>query len=173
MRQKMKVLNMLSRVTNTLTLAAMVAVGAFHIQDARADAILSSVTEEDRYCLQQNVYFEARNQSLAGQVAVAWVTLNRVEAERYPNSICRVVWQDRQFSWTHDGLPDRPSRNVVEQRAWEDAGLIADVVLLDWARGRVSPVERATHYHADYVSPYWARSYTQVAVVDNHIFYQP
>jgi spore germination cell wall hydrolase CwlJ-like protein len=169
----MKVLNMLSRVMNVVTLAAMIAVGAFHIQDARADAILSSVTEEDRYCLQQNIYFEARNQSLEGQVAVAWVTMNRVEAERYPNSICGVVWQDRQFSWTHDGLPDRPGRNVLEQRAWEDAGLIADVVLLDWAYGRISPVERATHYHADYVDPYWASSYTQVAVVDNHIFYQP
>ena len=169
----MKVLNMLSRGMNVGTLAAMIAVGAFHIQDARADAILSTVTDEDRYCLQQNIYFEARNQRLAGQVAVAWVTMNRVEAERYPNSICGVVWQDRQFSWTHDGLPDRPGRNVLEQRAWEDAGLIADVVLLDWARGRISPVERATHYHADYVNPYWADSYTQVAVVDNHIFYQP
>jgi len=169
----MKVLSILSRVMNLLVFAAIVAVGAFHIQDARAEAVLSDITDEDRYCLQQNIYFEARNQSVAGQVAVAWVTMNRVNAKHYPSSICGVVWQNKQFSWTHDGLPDRPGRNVLEQRAWEDAGLIADVVLLDWAHGRISPVEHATHYHADYVKPYWANSYTRVAVVDNHIFYQP
>jgi len=103
---------------------------------------------------------------------VAWVTLNRVEDNRYPDTICDVVWQHKQFSWTHDGKADTPSNNELEQRAWEDAGLVAEVTLLDWARDARSPVEEATHYHADYVNPYWAASYAEVTRVDNHIFYQ-
>jgi spore germination cell wall hydrolase CwlJ-like protein len=133
---------------------------------------LETVSDEDRYCLQQNIYFEARNQSIAGQVAVAWVTLNRVEAQRFRDTICGVVWQNKQFSWTHDGKSDSPGTNVLEQRAWEDAGLVADVVLLDWARRRASPVGEAIMYHADYVNPYWAASYTQVAQIESHIFYE-
>ena len=133
---------------------------------------LETVSDEDRYCLQQNIYFEARNQSIAGQVAVAWVTLNRVEAQRYRDTICGVVWQNKQFSWTHDGKSDSPGTNVLEQRAWEDAGLVADVVLLDWARRRASPIGQAIMYHADYVNPYWAASYTRVAQIESHIFYE-
>jgi spore germination cell wall hydrolase CwlJ-like protein len=137
-----------------------------------AQAQLETVSDEDRYCLQQNIYFEARNQSIAGQVAVAWVTLNRVEAQRFRDTICGVVWQNKQFSWTHDGKSDSPGTNVLEQRAWEDAGLVADVVLLDWARRRASPVGQAIMYHADYVNPYWATSYTQVVQIESHIFYE-
>ena len=153
-------------------LTGSVIVGSFTLPVV-ASEIQKAEDKEQAMCLAKNIYFEARNQSVAGQVAVAWVTMNRVNAKHYPSSICGVVWQNKQFSWTHDGLPDRPGRNVLEQRAWEDAGLIADVVLLDWAHGHISPVEHATHYHADYVKPYWASSYTRVAVVDNHIFYQP
>lgn len=157
---------------NIAALTGMVAVGAFHYSDAAAQERLAPITDEDRHCLQQNIYFEARNQSTTGQVAVAWVTINRMEAERYPNTICGVVWQNKQFSWTHDGKSDAPGSTVLEQRAWEDAGLIAEVTLLDWARERTSPVENATMYHADYVTPYWRTSYDQVVTIDNHIFYK-
>jgi len=85
---------------NALTLAGIVGVGAYQIQDARAEQIVNSISDEDRYCLQQNIFFEARNQSTLGQAAVAWVTLNRVESTRYPDTICEVVWQKSQFSWT-------------------------------------------------------------------------
>lgn len=157
---------------NALTLAGIVGVGAYQIEEVQAQEKVSSIPKEEKHCLQQNIFFEARNQSTLGQVAVAWVTLNRVESSRYPNTICGVVWENKQFSWTHDGKSDKPSSNVVEQRAWEDSGLIAEVVLLDWARGLSSPVQEATMYHADYVSPYWASSYTKVTKVDSHIFYQ-
>jgi spore germination cell wall hydrolase CwlJ-like protein len=157
---------------NALTLAGIVGVGAYQIEDAQAEQIVKSISDEDRYCLQQNIFFEARNQSTLGQAAVAWVTLNRVESTRYPDSICEVVWQKSQFSWTHDGRSDVPSDNVLEQRAWEDAGIVTDVVLLDWARGINNPVGEATMYHADYVDPYWSSSYDQVTKVDSHIFYQ-
>lgn len=167
----MKITKVLSVVLNVAVVCAMTAVGAFNYSEAAAETRLAPITAEDRYCLQQNIYFEARNQSTTGQVAIAWVTLNRMEAEQYPDTICDVVWQNRQFSWTHDGKSDEPGTTVLEQRAWEDAGLVTEVVLLDWARERTSPVENATMYHADYVSPYWRTSYTRVVTIDNHIFY--
>ena len=160
---------------NTVNLAAftaLVGIGAYNIQEASAEQALRTISADDEYCLQQNIYFEARNQSTTGQVAVAWVTINRMESARYPSTLCDVVWQSKQFSWTHDGKSDRPGNTVLEQRAWEDAGLVAKVTLLDWARDRTSPVDGAVMYHADYVKPYWRTSYDRVTQIDNHIFYE-
>lgn len=159
-------------LANTFVLTAMVGIGAYQIKDAQAEQIVKAIDTEDRHCLQQNVFFEARNQSILGQVSVAWVTLNRVESSRYPDSICGVVWQKSQFSWTSDGKSDEPSDNILEQQAWEDAGMIAEQVLLDWARGVSSPVENATMFHAEYTEPYWISSYDRVAQIDSHIFYE-
>jgi len=170
--------NFVAGTVNATVLAAMIATGAFHYGTAAAephsieDTDIEIVTDEELHCLQQNIYFEAGNQSTLGQVAVAWVTLNRVDSDRYPNSICKVVWQRKQFSWTHDGKPDSPAANVLEQRAWEDAGLVAEVALLDWAQNEQSPIDAATMFHADYVTPYWTTAYDQVVQIDTHIFYQ-
>ena len=164
--------NFIAGTVNAVVLAAMVGFGAYHIEEAQAQEHVDSLGKEELYCMQQNIYFEARNQSTLGQVSVAWVTLNRVESNRYPDTICEVVWQHKQFSWTHDGLADTPGNNKIEQKAWEDAGLIAEVVLLDWALSRQSPVENATMYHADYVTPYWSSSYELVTKIDSHIFYK-
>jgi len=168
----MKLFTFVAGTVNAITLAAVAAVGAYQIDQARAEQVVSSISAEDQRCMQQNIYFEARNQSTLGQVAVAWVTLNRVQSDRYPDSICGVVWQNKQFSWTHDGKSAEPGNNVLEQRAWEDAGLVTEVVLLDWALGKNGPVGAATMYHADYVDPYWSDSYRLVTKVDDHIFYQ-
>ncbi len=54
-------------------------------------------------CLALNIYFEARSESFASQVAVAQVTLNRIESKKYPNDVCAVVKQPKQFSWYSDG----------------------------------------------------------------------
>lgn len=157
---------------NGLVLLFLIVFSFGHIQKAAAEEVLSTISSEDRYCLQQNIYFEARNQSELGMIAVAWVTMNRVDSERYPDTICEVVWQRKQFSWTHDGLSDRPGKNVIEQRAWERAGYVMNLVLHDWAYGKEDAVAEATHYHADYIRPYWASSYTKVATVGDHIFYR-
>lgn len=179
-----KITKIIAGSVNVGVVCAMIAVGAFNVQEARAQEKLKTVSDEDRKCLAQNIFFEARNQSTEGQVAVAWVTLNRLESEAFPGSICRVVRQANrdsngqpirhqcQFSWYCDGKSDRIPKNVIAQRAWEDAQLIADVVLLDWARAKESPVKQATFYHADYVRPYWSKKFTQVAVVEDHIFYE-
>ena len=122
-------------------------------------------------CLAEAIYFEARGEPVPGQVAVAEVILNRVDSDRYPNSICAVVNQGTgrlhacQFSYTCDGLPE----TITEPRAWDRAGKIARL-LMD-GHDRVLTAE-ATHYHADYVDPYWAKVYPQTAQVGRHIFYK-
>jgi len=128
---------------------------------------------EALFCLAQNIYFEARSQPLIEQVAVAQVVLNRVYSPNYPDTVCGVVYHNKypkklhkcQFSWFCDGLADVP-RNAD---AWLKANQIASLVL--------SPdfpdlVDGATHYHADYVTPSWASTQTQVAQIGSHIFYQ-
>lgn len=123
----------------------------------------------DLECLAQNIYFEARNQSEKGQRAVAWVTLNRVDHKDYPDTICKVVWQHKQFSWTHDGKSDNPK----EKRAWNKAKLIARTVLsLYKYRINLDPSDGALYYHANYVKPLWNTHYNLIVEIDNHVFYQ-
>lgn len=117
-------------------------------------------------CLAMNVYFEARSEDMLGQLAVAEVTLNRVESERYPDTICEVVWQPRQFSWTHDGKSDVPRDKEAWARAVEVAKIATETDDMSVVGSDV------THYHADYVRPFWASHYQQVAVVGRHVFYR-
>lgn len=175
----MKLSTVAAGFINGAVAASIIAVGVVQSQEVQAQERLEAISMEDRQCLAKNIYFEARSESIAGQVAVAWVTLNRMESDRFPNSVCGVVYQARkdsagnprrnqcQFSWYCDGKSDR----IRNQREWEDVKLITDVVLIDWARANASPVENATFYHADYVDPYWADSFTEIATVDSHIFY--
>jgi N-acetylmuramoyl-L-alanine amidase len=90
-------------------------------------------------CLALNVYFEARNQPTDGQYLIAEVTMNRVNDDRYPDNVCDVVWQGKQFSWTHDGKPDTPKNTD----AWLKAQIIAYSVILYGCE----ICTEATHYH--------------------------
>lgn len=173
-----------TNLVSVLCVCLIVGIGSFYWTDVHANEAMRRISTDAKTCLAKNIFFEARNQSIEGQVAVAWVTLNRVASDAYPNTICEVVHQARydsrgnpiknkcQFSWYCDGKSDRIPNNVVAQRAWEDAQLIADVVLLDWVRAAASPVKGATMYHATYVKPYWRKAFAEVARVDDHIFYE-
>ena len=122
-------------------------------------------------CLTSAVYYEAANEPVDGQRAVAQVVLNRVRHVAYPHSVCGVVYQgsDRksgcQFSFTCDGsLVRMPSPAL-----WQRARAVASAAL----SGLVyAPVGLATHYHADYVLPYWASSLLKQKVIGRHIFYR-
>lgn len=124
----------------------------------------------DLRCLAQAVYFEARGEPRAGQFAVAAVVLNRVADRRYPNEICRVVFQGEsrrhacQFSFACDGLSDRP----VPGHAWQRAQRIADQAMAGFLADHTG---RATHYHATSVWPDWADVLTHTASIGNHRFY--
>lgn len=122
-------------------------------------------------CLTAAIYYEAGHESAAGKRGVAQVILNRVRHPAFPNTICGVVYQGSerktgcQFTFTCDGsLARRPLR-----QGWEEARQIALAAL----SGAVEPrVGMATHYHADYVVPYWAASLAKITKLDHHIFYR-
>ena len=130
-------------------------------------------------CMAKNIYFEAAIESTAGKLAVAQVTLNRVNSTRFPNTICGVVKQgshysngfavrDRcQFSWYCDGKSDEPRKDSKE---WFKAKEYARIVL----SGRIvlDVTEGATHYHATYVKPAWAKTKTRTTRIESHIFYR-
>jgi len=129
------------------------------------------------FCLAKNIYFEARNEPIRGQVAVAQVTLNRVESNLFPNSICNVVYQARvekgkivlngcQFSWYCDGEPDRIK---YSSEAWIRSIKVAEIVI----RGEYPDVTGgALFYHADYVDPLWAKEKKLVRIIGRHLFYR-
>ena len=122
-------------------------------------------------CLTEAIYFEARGEPVEGQIAVAEVILNRVDSHRYPDSVCKVVNQGTgrlhacQFSYTCDGIAE----TIDEPAAWALSGKIARL-LMDGAPRELTA--QATHYHADYVDPYWAKVYPRTAQVGQHIFYR-
>ena len=131
-------------------------------------------------CLALNTYHEAKNQSMIGQVATAQVVMNRVADSRYPNTVCEVVKQGPkykgsdvpvrhkcQFSWFCDGKSDEPRRDSKE---WFKAKEYARIVL----SGRIvlDVTEGATHYHATYVKPAWAKTKTRTTRIESHIFYR-
>lgn len=121
--------------------------------------------KEDILCLAKNIYFEANNQSYLGQQAVAFVTLNRVKSDLYPNNICDVVWQPKQFSWTIDGKLNTP-RNM---RKFSIAIAAAAYVYSNYGYIK-DPTEGAIMYHTVYVRPWWHDYYTPTVIIGDHIF---
>ena len=128
----------------------------------------------DIRCLAENIYFEARGESLRGQYAVAEVTMNRLASPHFPDTVCDVVHDTRwdsarkrlvaHFSWT-------PFKLRLESGSpeWKQAMDVATIVY----DGRHTPiVPGALFYHATYVNPYWASSKREVARIGNHIFYR-
>lgn len=128
--------------------------------------LFDTVSDKDFKCLVHNIYFEARGESLLGQRAVAWVTINRVMNEKFPNNICEVVHQSGQFSWTHDGKSDKPK----DKDALSQAELMAQEVLENYYV-LTDPTEGSLYFHADSVRPGWRKSFNRVVQIDNHIFY--
>jgi len=118
-------------------------------------------------CLAMNVYFEARDQPLAGQVAVAQITMNRVASPHFPNDVCSVVYEYKQFSWFWDGKSDVPR----EEKAWKRAQMVAEGVLGGSGHSELMD-SNITHYHALTVQPYWSHTMTLVAEIQDHVFYE-
>ena len=145
-------------------------------------------------CLALNMYYEARNQGIAGLVAVTAVVLNRVGDSRFPNTICGVVyqgptresWKTRkiktlppeerkyypvksrcQFSWYCDGKSDIPKDKTTYNKFLSLAEVIINnnIPFLDITDG-------ATFYHADHISPAWAKTKIRTIEIEDHIFYR-
>jgi len=163
-----QVLSYFAAILNVTIAVAIVAFGIFAVSETKAKIRLADISHEDFICLQENIYFEAANQDVEGQAAVAWVTLNRMEHETYPNTVCGVVKQAKLDS---DGKPDEVGESKVAQRAWEDANIVAQATLVAWAKKHRDSVGGAIMYHADYVNPYWVDAYHLTKKVGDHLFY--
>lgn len=122
-------------------------------------------------CLARAIYYEARSESIVGQLAVAQVIMNRVRHSAYPDSICGVVFEGSerttgcQFSFTCDGSIDRAPRGS----AWNRSRRVAEHVYLGFGR---DVTRRATHYHTVAVNPVWNDSLVLTRRIGTHIFYR-
>ena len=153
------------------------------------------IESEEAHCLALNVYYETRSDNLAGMYAVSDVVLNRVRDDRYPNTICEVVYQGPvkeswktkkdpdlpdeerkynpirnmcQFSWYCDGKNDIPK----DETGWATAQYVAGSIL--YGNKHRGLTEGSTHYHASYVRPRWTRDrgMNHVGRIGAHIFYR-
>lgn len=130
----------------------------------------------EEHCMATAVYFEARSEPQQGQLAVAMVILNRTKTERYPASICGVVYQGAnrfnscQFSFACDGKSDLPEPGW----AWDAARTVTAMALaggLENKDAQLQVLATALNYHADYVKPRWSKSLLRLTKIGRHIFY--
>jgi spore germination cell wall hydrolase CwlJ-like protein len=125
--------------------------------------------DADWQCLTEALYFEARGESLDGQVAVAEVILNRVDSPLYPRSVCTVVRQRGgggcQFSYVCDGRADR----MRDLASADRAGRVARA-MLDGAPRVLT--DGATHFHTRSVRPGWSKRFARTAEIGAHLFYR-
>ncbi len=128
----------------------------------------------DLTCLARNVYYEARGEPEKGKLAVAKVTLNRVQSSRFPNSICEVVYEQRwdkrrrryvgAFAWTEfDSVPSPKSKQ------WKKAWKVAETV---YENPEVVQLKGALYYHATRIKPRWAKQKKRIKRIGRHIFYR-
>lgn len=153
---------------SVLLLVPMGIYGLIHHAEA------SKTTERELACLAHNIYHEARGEPLAGQYAVAEVTLNRVASSRFPDTVCEVVFEQRwdrirkrhvgAFSWTELETSGR-----IDPVKLKNIRKIAEAVYHKQVEPRV---DDALFYHASYIRPSWARTKHKVASIGRHIFYK-
>lgn len=124
-------------------------------------------TDLDFFCLAKNIFHEAGGESQLGKYAVAQVTLNRLKNSRYPNSICDVVMEPYQFSWTLDA---EKQWSVPEGIGWEHSKKIAYAVL----KGkRIYGMDKTLYFHNNTIVPVWAHTKHKITQIGGHIFYNP
>jgi spore germination cell wall hydrolase CwlJ-like protein len=139
---------------------------------AMLDAMPATKGNSQWRCLSEAIYFESRGEPLAGQMAVAEVILNRVDSRYYPDDICGVTHQgavsgrrDCQFSFACDGRAEVMKNPVSRARSEKLATLMLQGDPRTLTQG-------ATHFHATYVKPAWARSMARTASIGQHRFYR-
>jgi spore germination cell wall hydrolase CwlJ-like protein len=145
----------------------------FQKSQTTADYKTVQEVEQSLDCLAINIYREAGNEPFEGKVAVAQVTLNRVESGKFPDSVCGVVYQKNkfmekivcQFSWYCDRIHrTRP----INRQSYDESYTVAKKVLLEGFR--LPSLEDSLYYHADYVNPNWRLK--RITKIGNHIFYE-
>ena len=178
-------------MTGKMNLVSIAVAGMMSIVPAKIQAQTNSVESMLDWnvnpieCLALNMYHEARDQGTAGILAVSAVVLNRVSDKRFPNTICEVVYQGPvreswkrngihfpikhkcQFSWWCDGKSDTPHNKEQYQRLLDlsESILYNEILFIDITDG-------ALFYHADYITPGWAKTKQRTTEIGDHIFYR-
>lgn len=173
----------ISRVLNTVGFVA-VAVAVVAVCNARLESLRTAqnamppgyitAAEQTRQleCLTRNIYWEAASEPFEGKVAVAQVTLNRMQSGKFPDSVCGVVHQKNvfyekvvcQFSWYCE---NNHKVKPVHKPLWRESEEVAKKVLLEGFR--LPGLKNALYYHADYVNPGW--QLPKIDQIGRHIFY--
>ena len=173
----------ISRFLKTVGFVA-VAVAVVAVCDARLESLRNAqsamppgyvtAAEQTRQleCLTRNIYWEAASEPFEGKVAVAQVTLNRMNSGKFPDSVCGVVHQKNvfyekvvcQFSWYCEGTQ---KTKPVHKPLWRESEEVAKKVLLEGFR--LPSMKDALYYHADYVNPGW--NHPKIEKIGHHIFY--
>jgi len=150
-------------ISNAFTLFIIVALGVMMVHGKPKQQASTDLSEDELGCLVANIYHEARREDALGQAAVAHVTLNRVRSPLYPDTICGVIWQPGQFSWTEDSRSDRRTN-------LDAIGKAVDIALAA-LRGKIKdPTGGALHFYAhDKVRPYWSSRGSRL-IVGAHTF---
>jgi len=142
------------------------------LEPASASQITAKVRERQLACLARNIYYEAGSEPFEGKVAVAQVTLNRMESGKFPEDVCQVIYQKNvfyekvvcQFSWYCDR---EATVRPIHKGNYDESMEAAKKVLLEGFR--LPSIKDALFYHADYVNPGWKKE--RVAKIGRHIFY--
>ena len=173
----------ISRVLKTVGFVA-VAIAVVAVCNARLESLRNAqnamppgyvtAAEQTRQleCLTRNIYWEAASEPFEGKVAVAQVTLNRMQSGKFPDSVCGVVYQKNvfyekvvcQFSWYCEG---NQKMKPIHKPLWRESEEVAKKVLLEGFR--LPGLKNALYYHADYVNPGW--QLPKIDQIGRHIFY--
>ena len=116
------------------------------------------------YCLSETIYHESRGEPIPGQFAVGSVVMNRVRSKHYPSTVCEVVHQPYQFSWTLI----KTELGITDKKSWRNAQQIAWILLHGGMRSNIGT---ALDYHSVDVNPKWAKSNVKTLTLGRHIFY--
>jgi spore germination cell wall hydrolase CwlJ-like protein len=157
-------------IAGILTAALLVSIPS--ISQEISDTVIKQEVNEDfnkqLACLTKNIYYEAATESYEGKLAVAQVTLNRVNDSKFPSTICGVVYQRTlgtcQFSWTCV-----KNLAINNKYAWEESEIVARKALTEPVLHDKIASTNAQYYHAVYVNPGWKSRV--VAKIGNHVFY--
>jgi len=156
-----------------VALLGILLTAVFANQDERRNRA-RELDRQNLACLARNVYFEARGEPVAGQYAVAEVTMNRKGSRLFPRTVCAVVYQKSwdpilgryvgAFSWTE--FNELPAPGGPE---WERAWKVAEAV---YYQKYTPALEGALFFHATYITPDWAKEKKRVARIGRHVFYR-
>jgi spore germination cell wall hydrolase CwlJ-like protein len=136
------------------------------------------LADDEKLCLAQAIYHEARGESREGQLAVANVIINRAFSKKYPTTICGVVFQNAdkgrykcQFTFACDGRSDMGR----ERAAWNRSVKLAETAFYEFQKGETPGVipNSVLYYHTTAVAPRWSRTFHRVAAIGSHVFYSP